>query len=129
MNRKQKSLWEIIYNSNIFIIVLMLLLVLSVLKVGKELARRHQINQEIATLNEELIKSQANQEKLESLITYLKTDQYIEEQARLQLNLSKPGEKRIDLSGGDDLLETEQINQGDLSNLQKWFDYFLKQSK
>ena len=104
----------------------MLALVLSVLKVGKELARRHQINKEIDSLNQQLSAAQLNRDKLEDLISYLKTDQYVEEQARLQLNLSKPGENRVDLSQNPQALAINDNFNDDRSNWQKWFDYFFK---
>jgi cell division protein FtsB len=125
MQRKSKSFWGRVYSSNIFIVILIVALILSVLKVGKELARRRQINNEIANLNQQLSATQLHKDKLEDLISYLRTDNYVEEQARLQLNLSKPGEKRVDLSAAPQPLAVKsQADQR--ANWQKWFDYFFK---
>lgn len=124
--RQNKSFWAAVYNSNIFIAVLLIVLVLSILKVGKELARRHQINKEIQSLNQQLENAKLNKGKLDNLISYLQTDQYIEEQARLQLNLSKPGEKRIDLSEAEQSSNKVMSTGDDLPNWQKWFAYFFK---
>lgn len=127
MREKQnKSFWSAVYNSNIFIAILLVVLVLSILKVGKELARRHQINKEIQYLNQQLEDAKLNKGKLDNLISYLQTDQYVEEQARLQLNLSKPGEKRIDLSQSEKSANQIVNSNNDLSNWQKWFSYFFK---
>lgn len=125
-DRQSKSLWHSIYNSNIFIGILLAILILSILKVGKELARRHQINKEIRYLNQQLDEAQLNRDKLQDLISYLESDQYIEEQARSQLNLSKPGEKRVDLSLEPENLALQVDANDNRSNLRKWFDYFFK---
>lgn len=127
MREKQnKTFWSVIYSSNIFLAILLVVLVLSILKVGKELARRHQINKEIEHLNQQLSEAELNKNKLEDLISYLQSDQYIEEQARTQLNLSKPGEKRIDLSEQPKTLAQSNNNTSNLSNQKKWFAYFFK---
>lgn len=126
IDRQSKSLWHSIYNSNIFIGILLAILVLSILKVGKELARRHQINKEIKYLNQQLADAQLNRDKLQDLISYLESDQYVEEQARSQLNLSKPGEKRVDLSLEPENLPNLTDANDQRSNLRKWFDYFFK---
>ena len=125
MQRKNRPFWGKVYSSNIFIVILIVALVLSILKVGKELTRRHQINKEIANLNQQLSATQLHKDKLDNLISYLKTDDYVEEQARSQLNLSKPGEKRVDLSATPQPLAAEpRVDKR--SNWQKWFDYFFK---
>ncbi len=124
-DRQVGSIWRSIYNSNIFISVLLVILILSILKVGKELARRHQINKEINYLNQQLAEAQLNRDKLQDLISYLESDQYVEEQARSQLNLSKPGEKRVDLSLAPETLAIQQ-DIDDRSNAKKWFAYFFK---
>jgi cell division protein FtsB len=124
-DRQTGSIWRSIYNSNIFISVLLVILILSILKVGKELARRHQINKEINYLNQQLAEAQLNRDKLQDLISYLESDQYVEEQARSQLNLSKPGEKRVDLSLAPETLAIQQATD-DRSNAKKWFAYFFK---
>ncbi|MBP9801976.1 septum formation initiator family protein [Patescibacteria group bacterium] len=124
-DRQTGSIWRSIYNSNIFISVLLVILILSILKVGKELARRHQINKEINYLNQQLAEAQLNRDKLQDLISYLESDQYVEEQARSQLNLSKPGEKRVDLSLAPETLASQEATD-DRSNAKKWFAYFFK---
>ncbi|MCB9802717.1 septum formation initiator family protein [Candidatus Nomurabacteria bacterium] len=124
--KQKKTFWSAVYSSNIFIAILLVVLILSILKVGKELARRHQINKEISHLNQQLAEAELNRDKLEDLISYLQSDQYIEEQARTQLNLSKPGEKRIDLSEQAKTLDQLGDASSDLSNWQKWFAYFFK---
>lgn len=128
MRRQPKSLWETVHNSNIFIVILIVALALSMIKVGKELTSRYQINKEIANLNQELANTQLKKDKLQDLIDYLETDEYVEEQARMQLNLSKSGEKRIDLSANPQPIDV-LAPKDDSANWQKWFNYFFQTVK
>jgi len=114
-----------IFDSNIFTMFLVLLLVLSFVKVTKELMLRHEINQEIKKLESQLASVEGKTDEMEKLISYLNTDEYIEKQARLKLNLSKPGEKQININDE----ESEGIDfagEEDVANSVKWFNYFFK---
>lgn len=126
IQRPRQTFWGRFYNSNVFIILLSIFLVFSLFKVGKELVKRHTINQEISDLNKQLTAVSQEKDKLKDLISYLETDKYVEEQARSQLNLSKPGEKRIDLTTDQENQVTEVKNEEeDLANWHKWFNYFF----
>jgi cell division protein FtsB len=126
IQRPRQTFWGRFYNSNVFIILLSIFLIFSLFKVGKELVKRHTINQEISDLNKQLTAVSQEKDKLKDLISYLETDKYVEEQARSQLNLSKPGEKRIDLTTDQENQVAEVKNgEEDLSNWRKWFNYFF----
>ncbi len=126
LQRPRQTFWLRFYSSNIFIIFLSLFLIFSLFKVGKELIKRHAINREISDLNEQLVAVSQEKDKLKDLISYLETDKYVEEQARLQLNLSKPGEKRIDLTSNQNNQVAEiASSEEDLANWRKWFNYFF----
>lgn len=112
------------WSSNIFSILLIVLLIISFVKVAKEIMLRYEIKKEINTLEAQLEDLESKTSKMDKLISYLKTDEYIEKQARLELNLSKPGEKQINLvninDSGDQVLSDDQR-----SNAEKWFNYFF----
>ncbi len=61
---------------------------------------------------------------MDKLISYLKTDEYIEKQARLELNLSKPGEKQINLVNLNDTASSD-LSEDQIPNVEKWFNYFF----
>ncbi|MBT6690810.1 septum formation initiator family protein [Candidatus Parcubacteria bacterium] len=114
-----------IWGSNVFTLILVLLLILSFVKVSKEVVLRYNIHQEIKELEGQLSELKEKTETTDKLITYLKTDEYVEKQARSQLNLSKPGEKQINLFTTDS--DRNIIEQGgNLPNINKWFNYFFK---
>ena len=114
-----------IWGSNIFTLVLVLLLILSFVKVSKEVVLRYNIQKEIKQLEEQLSDLKEKTDTTDKLIGYLKTDEYIEKEARSQLNLSKPGEKQINLFKGNTSAGVgEQVEN--LPNMNKWFNYFFK---
>jgi len=123
---KNKKGWRIkVWQSNLSTLVLIVLLIFSFIKVSKEVLLRYEINNEIKVLDTKLSDLQGKTDKMNNLIAYLQTDEYIEQEARLKLNLSKPGEKQINLatrpSTSMDLAETDYR-----SNINKWFDYFFE---
>ncbi|PIR07367.1 MAG: hypothetical protein COV55_00070 [Candidatus Komeilibacteria bacterium CG11_big_fil_rev_8_21_14_0_20_36_20] len=125
VSQSSRGLKGKIFNSNLFIIALLLLLIFSFVKVTKGVLLRYKINQEISHLEEQLGDLQSKTENMQKLITYLETDEYIEKEARLKLNLSKPGEKQINLSNiqeGEDGAEEKDYS----SNITKWFKYFFE---
>ena len=122
---KEKNYFYKLYNSNLIIFILFIILIFSFIKVSKEVILRYNINKEIGNLEEQFYKLNNEKENINNLIAYLKTDDYIEEQARLKLNLSKPGEKQINLSNGNNMdLKIKEIDN--ISNYNKWFNYFFK---
>jgi len=112
------------WGSNIFSILLIVLLVVSFVKVAKEIMLRYEIKKEINTLQVQLDDLETKTSKMDKLISYLKTDEYIEKQARLELNLSKPGEKQINLVNLDNNTDID-VSKDKRSNIDKWFGYFF----
>jgi len=114
-----------LYHSNIATIVIFIVLVFSFINATKEVVLRHGIKKEINRLEEQFNELNGEKDNLENLVSYLETDEYIEEEARLKLNLSKPGEKQINLASGNDTnLDIKEVSE--LSNYNKWFNYFFK---
>ena len=124
-NKKNSDWKNRIWSSNIFSVLLIVLLIVSFIKVSKEIMLRYEIKREINTLETELEDLQSKTYKMDQLISYLKTDEYIEKQARSQLNLSKPGEKQINLFKTDVVDGIGEQNEN-LPNMNKWFNYFFK---
>lgn len=124
--RKEKNnTWKNkIWSSNIFSILLIILLVVSFTKVSREIMLRWEIKKEINTLQTQLEDLQTKTSKMDKLISYLKTDEYIEKQARLEFNLSRPGEKQINLVNSNDS-NSKDLSNNQISNVEKWFNYFF----
>jgi len=123
VNKKSSDWKGRVWSSNLFSLLLIVLLVTSVIKVGKEIMLRWEINREISNLQTQLDDLESKKDKMDKLISYLQTDEYIEKQARLELNLSKPGEKQINLLGYAQEEENRIVDNR--SNLEKWINYFF----
>lgn len=113
-----------LWTSNIFSILLIILLIASFVKVGKEIMLRWEIKKEIQTLQAQLDDLESRKSKMDKLISYLKTDEYIEQQARVELGFSKPGEKQINLVDKEPTEGPYQV-EDNRSNLEKWYYYFF----
>jgi hypothetical protein len=62
------------------------------------------------------------------MIKYLNSEQSVEAQARLNLNLKKPGETVVVIEKEENKLSQEEVNskhQAPESNLLKWWQYFF----
>lgn len=103
--------------------ILMLLLIMSGLRLSNEIARRTKISSEINRLKEQITELKSEQESLTSLIDYLRTDAFVEEEARKKLNLQKPGERRVIIS--DPMLASTQLSNKN-NNIQLWWSYFFE---
>ena len=105
-----------------YIVGAVILLIISVgfikssFDVLKSKERLDEINSELSLLNEE-------KEKIEKEIEYKQTDEYVEEKARNELNLIKPGEKVYvvveESSGSVVLSETDEIKQDEKEEIDK----------
>ncbi len=120
---KNISWYKKFFDSNFFIIFIIILFLFSFIKISKELFIRHDISSEINQLTEKKESLDGSVKEMNNLIAYLETDYYIEKEARLKLNLAKPGEKQINLLNSED---EEIIHQDESSNISKWFNYFFK---
>jgi cell division protein FtsB len=127
-----------------FVLFLLILVALSVPLV-KNINNRNKINAEIASLEAEISLTQNKNGELNKLISYLESDQYIEEQARTNMGLKKEGEEVVVLKGLGSTNKKVQANNstandspftvpgleknkdnGVLSNPEKWLKYFSK---
>ena len=103
------------------IVVLVFLMLLS----GRIIFQKHDVQKEIARLEEKANEIEKKNTELSGLINYLNTDEYKERQAREKLNLKKEGEFVVALpKGSDDQNTTDGTQQQ--SNPQKWFNYFFR---
>ena len=118
---------KILYSKS-FIFFLLIVLVLAIIAFGRESYRNFGINQEIKNLEKKIEQLKASNEELIGLEEYFQSEEFLEKQARLKLNLTKPGEKVIIIKQiEEDLKELgqEEIIAKEISNIQKWWEYFF----
>jgi len=108
-------------------IVGLIFLLLIIIPLAKTYSQRRLVEKEIADVQKEIAEFESNNQELQEMIAYLESDQSLEEQARLNLNLKKPGEEVIIIEDKD--LKKSQFqessNQKQVSNFVKWWNYFF----
>jgi len=139
---KRISFHDILFSSTSITLIGLLVLVLISLPLIKDIKKRININEEIDTLDQEIVDLGKKNTELKDLISYLNSDQFAEEQARLNLNYKKEGEN-VTIIKDNNLpnMNTGQ-NNGELNsiynikgfdrdivkkknnNIKKWFTYF-----
>ena len=109
----------------VFFLVLSASTIRSSFSVLKSKERLDSLNSEVAKLEEDM-------KKIEAEIEFKKSDEYIEEKARNDLNLIKPGEKVYVVKGGEEqaesvLSDTDQkvVPEEDRPNWYSWYRLFI----
>jgi cell division protein FtsB len=118
---------KILYSKS-FIFLLVLIFVLSIIALGRESYRYFRITQEVRDLEKRIEGLEASNEELSKMEEYFQSDDFLEKEARLKLNLAKPAEKLIIIKQPEgleqEIIEEEKIAE-EFFNFQKWWDYFF----
>jgi len=131
---------RILFNQKVLALIGLTIIVLISFPLVKNLRQRHRINQEIEQLNKEIANLETRNVNLKELLGYLESDQFVEEQARLNLGFKKQGEEVVVIKDENKQIPSGQINDKDnnLSGsenepqyksancLQRWWRYFFK---
>lgn len=129
--RQQQSAVRRFFRSRLFLITAGLLALLVATSYVRGYYQEYKIKQEIDDLKSEV--SRLEKKKIESLeiLDYVMSSDFVEEKARTELNMKKPGERVLIISDHE-TAETQDGNAGesvertasDLNNPQKWWYYF-----
>lgn len=117
-----------LFSSQRFLAILCLIfLVLIIFPLAKTYSQKRIMDKEIADIQEEITAYQKTNEELKEMIAYLESDQSLEEQARLSLNLKKPGEQVVVIDHAQQTNNSGTVNLPDtkINNFAKWWRYFF----
>lgn len=108
------------------IIGLVFLLVI-IFPLARAYSQRRLVEKEIADVKAQISNFENENQQLKELIAYLQSDQSLEEQARLNLNLKKPGEQVIVVKETPDSARAAVATSSaeTAGNLSKWWHYFF----
>ena len=126
-----------IISSKIFIFAASFILIALAISVIRESYHKAKLAEEIEGLKSEVERLEGRNQQLSSLLGYFKEDTYLEKEARLKLNLKKPGEKVVILpqsqsseysilneTENNEAKESSSVNGKD--NWWKWWEYFFE---
>ncbi|MFA6215224.1 MAG: septum formation initiator family protein [Patescibacteria group bacterium] len=115
--------------SKFFFFFAVIILFFILINLAKSWQQSHQVKNEMTDLQNQIQTLEKDNSNLKELVTYLNSNAYIEEKARVDLGLKKAGEKVVVVND----LPTDEISeankneeQKNLSNSQKWWKYFFK---
>jgi len=137
--KQDNILKRIILNSKFFTLAVIIIIVLISQPLIKKINQRRDLNREISELEQEVERIENKNDDLRGLIDYLGSDGFTEKEARLNLDLRKPGEKVAIIKGSENNSQQKEeiktifnvpgldkeIPETRKSNLQKWRDYFF----
>ena len=100
----------------------------------ESLNQKQEVEQEISDIKKEISRLESKNKNLDKLADYLGSEQFVEEQARLNFDMKKKGEKVVVVKeegkvAGASTSSTGRVGStrnSDRSNPGKWADYFFK---
>ena len=119
---------ENFFHSKPFIFGLLIIFALVVIAAGREGYRNYKIGQEIKNLQDKIEALQKSNEELAEMEKYLQSDEFLEKEARLKLNLIREGENLVIIKRSEkepELEEPPEEKNEKISNIQKWWEYFF----
>lgn len=128
MQKNEKSFFKRFFGSRWFLVTAFVVAVLVAFGYARAYYQDYKIRQEINSLQEQVKKLE--HKKLESMeiLKYVISDAFVEEKARTELNLKKPGENVLVLKnqdGDEKIEENSPVEKTLLNNPIKWWYYFL----
>lgn len=125
---RSRNHWSSLFSSQRFIaIVLLVFLVIIILPLIRTYRQHKAVQEEIRVVQNKINSYQAQDEKFQQLLIYLKSDQYSIDQARLNLNMKKPGEGVVVVDNQQNMVTSTSAATSSSANgnLIKWWRYFF----
>ena len=117
-----------LFSSQRFLAIIgLVFLLLIIFPLAKTYTQKKLVENEIDGVKKEISNYESTNADLKDMVTYLQSDQSLEAQARLNLNLKKPGEKVIVIEDQKISTSSDDMNNAtqDESNFIKWWHYFF----
>lgn len=126
----QKNFFYRLVTSQRFLAIIGLFLLLIIaIPLAKTYSQKKLVEKELSELQASIAQFEQENSELQEMIKYLESDQSLESQARLNLNLKKPDESVVVIERADDSVSqlegSDAANQDKRSNFKKWQEYFF----
>lgn len=130
----QPSTLRRFFTSRLFLVVIFSLLALIIFGYARTYYQDYKVKQEIENLQKEVGSLQKKKFQSMELLNYVTSDAFVEEKARTELNLKKPGENVLIIpnmqkpENGDGLSISISESGQKHPNWLKWWYYFIHRS-
>ena len=125
--------WKNFFSSQIFVVIVAIVAVMVVFEYARAYYQDYQVRQEIAYLEDQAQKLESKKVELLEVLKYVKSDNFVEEKARTELNLVKPGEQVMVVPQAKKVSDRQEneavVRLKNIPNYQKWLNYFSLNSK
>jgi len=136
IKKRGVNLPRVLYNHKFLALLGLIIIFLISFPLAKNISQRYKIDQEIKELEKEIIEIESKNKDLKELVTYLESDQFVEEQARLNLGLKKIGEEAVIIKEQAEEINPETgevVKRSDdnltadssVTNPRRWWKYFF----
>ncbi|HOX61169.1 MAG TPA: septum formation initiator family protein [Candidatus Magasanikbacteria bacterium] len=129
MADRQKSKLVKFFNSRAFLVVIFVAGILVLVGYGRAYYRDYKIRHEIISLQQEVRRLEKKKLETLSILNYVSSPDFVEEKARLELNMRRPGEQvlvipEVSVSTTVSDIQVEELGKKYLNNPIKWWYYF-----
>ncbi|MCX6794771.1 MAG: septum formation initiator family protein [Candidatus Falkowbacteria bacterium] len=122
------NFWYRFFSSQRFLAIIgLVFLVVIIFPLAKAYSQRRLVENEINEVKKQISDYENQNQQLKELASYLQSEQSLEEQARLNLNMKKPGEAVVVIEGSKNNVVSIGAASSDenVSNLVKWWRYYF----
>lgn len=128
MKYEHYSFWHNLLASRILLLLLVLLIVFIGMAIIKEKKSQKTVKENINSLASEIAGLENKSLELTQMIKYLRSDEYVEREAREKLGMQKQGEKLVIVAENVNNPQVAGGHDGqDKKNWQLWLEYFFGQ--
>jgi cell division protein FtsB len=127
LHKPSNFFYRLVSSQRFLAIIGLVFLLIIIIPLAKTFSQRRLIEKEIEDVKQEISDYESKNQELQEIITYLESDQSLEEQARLNLNLKKPGETVIVVEEDKNLKKEFNLSENSqaTSHFSKWWQYFF----
>lgn len=120
---------KIFFGSRWFVLFAAIAAFLVVLGFARAYRQDYLVTQDIERLREQAESLATKKIELLEVLKYVKSDSFVEERARRELNMAKPGENVLVVPKTEEVGNRQENNNmvglNNISNYKKWWHYFL----
>lgn len=120
--------WYRFFSSQRFLALIgLVFLVVIIFPLARTYSQRQLIENEIEEVKKQISEYESQNQQLKELALYLQSEQSLEEQARLNLNMKKPGEAVVVIEDAKKSVVSTNASSSEesASNLAKWWRYYF----